>query len=59
MIRYDLIQKKLSKGPKISNYAIFGRTKGGVAKVFLGSETLFMTSEGLGDMFDGDFAETC
>ena len=34
--------------------------KGGhFQKLSYGSETLHMTSEGLGQMFEGDFADTC
>ena len=38
---------------------IFGRRGGYLEKLFFGSKTLNMTSEGLGEMFDGDFADMC
>ena len=39
------------------HYAIFGWTKGGFLKVVLGFETSGMTSEGLVEMFEDDFAD--
>ena len=33
--------------------------KGGCSKVVLGLQILGMTSEGLGEMFEGDFADAC
>ena len=37
-----------------------GQDKGGDFQKFsYGSETLGMTSEGLGEMFEGDFADLC
>ena len=32
---------------------------GGESKIVQGSKTYGMTSEGLGEMFKGDFADTC
>ena len=40
-------------------YAIYSRTKRQLFKSCPRVETLGMTSEGLEEMFEGDFAETC
>ena len=49
---YTLFIFNFSRGPPLSpHYAIFGRTKGYFPKLSMGSESLVMTSEGLGEMF--------
>ena len=40
-------------------YAIFGRTKRGFPKMSYGSETLHMTSEGVGGDVEGGFVDMC
>ena len=45
--------------PYLPHYAISGRKKGVFSKFVQGFETLVMTSEGLGEMFEGDSADMC
>ena len=48
--------KKIGDPP---HYVIFGQTGGYFKKLSWGSETFYMTSEGLGEMFEADSADTC
>jgi hypothetical protein len=46
-------------GPLGGVFRFFQFFLGKFQNLFLGSETLDMTSEGLGEMFEGDSADTC
>ena len=47
--------------PFPQHYAIFGQKRGTAyfEKLSLSSKTLHMNSEGFGEIFEGDFADTC
>ena len=45
--------------PLLPHSSVLGEKEGYFEKMSLGSETLDMTSEGLEEMFEGDFADTC
>ena len=55
------LKKIIGDPPFLLHYAILGRTKGGgeFQKLSYCSEILDMTSEGLGEIFKNDFADTC
>jgi hypothetical protein len=53
------IPKKFGDPLYPSHYDIFGWTEGYFQKLSYGSETSDMTSEGMGEMFEGDSADTC
>jgi hypothetical protein len=55
----DINPRKKSETPLAPWGGIFRFFCGKFQKLSYGSETLNMTSEGLGEMFEGDSADTC
>ena len=57
--RGKIEERKKSRGTPFSRMIYLAGQRGNLYKLSYGSETLCMTSEGLGELFEGDFADTC